>query len=166
MWEGNRHSGGPSTTSDIERFKKFVRDVPDFPQKGVLFRDITPLLSDRTAFNEAISEIAYRYNNDGVDLIVGVEARGFIIGGALADHLKSGFVLIRKSGKLPCATVRETCNLEDGQAPLEIHQDAIRPGQHVLIVDDVLATGGTARTAENLGRQLGGVIRGMVFLSA
>jgi adenine phosphoribosyltransferase len=151
-------------SSATDRFKKFVRDVLNFPQNGVLFRDITPLLSDKEAFMDAIDEIVYRYGHKGIDLIAGVEARGFIIGGALADRLGCGFVLIRKSGKLPCATVRESCTLEYGQATLEIHQDAIRPGQHVLIADDVLATGGTAKAAENLVRQLGGVIAGMVFL--
>ncbi len=120
-----------------------IRDIPDFPKEGIVFKDITTLLQDPAAFKEAIDRFAKQYEGQGVDVVVGVEARGFIFGGALAVALGAGFVPVRKPGKLPSSTYRQSYELEYGTDSVEIHQDAIAEGQRVLLVDDLLATGGT-----------------------
>jgi adenine phosphoribosyltransferase len=144
--------------------KRRIRDIPDFPKAGILFRDITPLLSDGRAFRQTIDRIGERYVERRVDIVVGVEARGFIMGSALAYKQGAGNVLIRKQGKLPYKTNRTTYALEYGTDTLEIHQDAIKPGQRVVVADDLLATGGTIAAAADLVRQLGGEIVELAFL--
>jgi len=148
----------------VDDLKRRIREIPDFPKPGILFRDITPLLSDGRAFRQAIDRIGERYQDKTVEVVVGVEARGFIMGAALAYKLRAGNILIRKSGKLPYKTHRTTYSLEYGTDTLEIHQDAFRPGQRVLIADDLLATGGTISAAVDLVRQLGGEIVELAFL--
>jgi len=148
----------------IDELKRRIRDIPDFPKAGILFRDITPLLSDGRAFQQAIDCIGERYLERRVDIVVGVEARGFIMGSALAYKLGAGNVLIRKQGKLPYKTNRTTYALEYGTDTLEIHQDAIKPGQRVVVADALLATGGTISAAADLVRQLGGEIVELAFL--
>ena len=147
-----------------DELRQRIRDIPDFPKTGILFRDITPLLSDGRAFRQAIDSIGERYLNRKVDVVVGVEARGFIMGSALAYKLGAGNVLVRKEGKLPFRTNRTTYALEYGTDTLEIHQDAITPGQRVVVADDLLATGGTISAAAELVRQLGGEIVELAFL--
>ena len=148
----------------IQTLKAKIRDIPDFPKPGVIFKDITPLLADGRAFRAAIDLLGDRYLGTRVDLVVGVEARGFIIGSVLAYKLKAGHVIIRKAGKLPYKTHRAVYQLEYGTDTLEIHQDAIEPGQRVLVADDVLATGGTVATAIDLVKKLGGEIIELTFL--
>jgi adenine phosphoribosyltransferase len=148
----------------VDDLKRRIRDIPDFPKPGILFRDITPLLADGKAFRQAIDHIGERYLGQKIDVVVGVEARGFIMGAALAYKLGAGNTLIRKSGKLPFKTHRSTFSLEYGTDTLEIHQDAFKPGQRVLIADDLLATGGTISAAVDLVRQLGGEIVELAFL--
>ena len=149
---------------DVNDLKRRIRDIPDFPKPGILFRDITPLLADGRAFRQAIDFIGERYQDKRIDVVVGVEARGFIMGSALAYKLRAGNILIRKPGKLPFRTHRTTYALEYGTDTLEIHQDAFRPGQRVLIADDLLATGGTISAAVDLVKQLGGEIVELAFL--
>ncbi len=148
----------------VDDLKRKIRDIPDFPRPGILFRDITPLLSEGGSFCQAIDHIGERYVGQKIDVVVGVEARGFIMGAALAYKLHAGNILIRKSGKLPYKTHRTTYALEYGTDTLEIHQDAIRPGQRVLVADDLLATGGTISAAVDLVKQLGGQIVELAFL--
>lgn len=148
----------------IDVLKQHIREIPDFPKAGILFRDITPLLADGKAFRHAIDAIGERYSARTVDIVVGVEARGFIMGAALAYKLGAGNALIRKKGKLPYKTNRTTYALEYGTDTLEIHQDAIKPGQRVVLADDLLATGGTIAAAADLVRQLGGEIVELAFL--
>ena len=148
----------------IEDLKQRIREIPDFPKAGILFRDITPLLSDGQAFRQAIDFIGGRYLDRKIDIVVGVEARGFIMGSALAYKLGAGNALVRKQGKLPFRTNRSTYALEYGTDTLEIHQDAIKPGQRVVLADDLLATGGTISAAADLVRQLGGEIVEAAFL--
>ena len=144
--------------------KLYCRDVPDFPKKGIIFKDITVLLKEPAKFSEAIDRIAQRYVGKGIDIVASIESRGFIIGAALAYKLGAGFVPVRKKGKLPWQTIGCTYELEYGTDTLEIHQDAIKPGQKVLIVDDLIATGGTAGAVVSLVEQLGGKIHGLAFL--
>lgn len=144
--------------------KSYIRDVPDFPKKGIMFRDITPLLDNAKAFNEAVRMVAAPFKNKGITKIIAVESRGFIFGGPVALELGAGFVPVRKKGKLPCRTVGVTYDLEYGQDTLEIHADAIADGEKVLIVDDVLATGGTAKAVCELVRKSGGKVEGLSFL--
>lgn len=144
--------------------REFIRDIPDFPQKGILFRDITPLLKNRDAFREAINLMVEPFKNEKIDLVVGIEARGLILASPIAYNLNAGFVPIRKPGKLPWKTERKEYELEYGMAILEVHLDSIQKGDRVLIVDDVLATGGTAKAAAELVEKLGGVVVGFVFL--
>jgi adenine phosphoribosyltransferase len=146
------------------RLKSVIRDVPDFPKKGIIFKDITPLLKDGAAFDATIDALASTHGNGRVDLVAAVESRGFIFGSAVAQKLSAGFVPIRKPGKLPSATIRETYELEYGNDALEIHKDAVRSGQRVLLVDDLLATGGTARAASTLIGRLGGEVAGVSFV--
>jgi adenine phosphoribosyltransferase len=133
-----------------EMLKAKIRDVPDFPQAGVIFKDITPLLGEPQAFNLTVNLFAERYIGQHVDRVVGVEARGFILGAALAYKLNTGLILIRKPGKLPAATLKTVYELEYGADQLEIHRDALQPGARIVLIDDVLATGGTMRAAIDL----------------
>lgn len=146
------------------RLTRAVRDVPDFPRPGIIFRDITPVLNDATLFGDAVEAMAELHRGDAVDVVAGVESRGFVLGGAVAHTLGAGFVPIRKQGRLPAATLAAAYALEYGEATLEIHVDAIQLGQRVLIVDDLLATGGTAMAAIQLVEGLGGVVVGVAFL--
>ena len=141
-----------------------IRDIPDFPHRGVLFKDITPLLQDPVAFRDAMDRLAAHYKDAGIEAVVGVESRGFIFGAPLAYLLNTGFVPVRKFGKLPSQTVNVEYALEYGTNIVEIHMDAIKPGQKVLIVDDLLATGGTVAAAIELVEKLGGQIVGIAFL--
>lgn len=143
--------------------KEKIRSIPDFPIKGVLFRDITTLLKDKDGYHALVETIADSLRDREVDIVVGPEARGFVIGAALAYALKAGFVLARKPGKLPCETLRHEYGLEYGTDVLEIHKDAIQPGQRVVIVDDLLATGGTALATIKLVEQAGGIVVGVRF---
>ena len=147
-----------------EQLKKYVRDVPDYPQKGIIFRDITPLLGDKAIFREVVELMSKAWVKDPPDLVAAIEARGFIPGAAIAVKLGAGFVPIRKTGKLPWSTVTESYDLEYGTDSLEAHSDAVQPGQKVLIVDDVLATGGTASAAVRLMRKLGADVVGVQVL--
>ena len=147
-----------------EHLKQLIREVPDFPKPGILFYDITTLLKDNVGFAMLIDALSEHYLNSGIDLVLGIEARGFIFGPALAYRLNAGFVPIRKPRKLPAETVKWTYDLEYGQDTLEIHKDAIQSGQRVIIVDDLLATGGTANACVQLARSLGGNIAGMGFV--
>lgn len=149
---------------DLAALKSHVRDVVDYPEVGVTFRDITPLLSDAAAFKLAVDGLVEQFDGVEVDQVVGVESRGFIFGAALAYRIGAGFVPVRRPGKLPWAVVREEYELEYGTDKLEIHRDAIRPGERIMIVDDVLATGGTAKATTTLVETLGGQIVGLGFL--
>jgi len=148
---------------NVEALKALVRTVPDFPKPGILFYDITTLLKDKTGFAKMIDALASHYIERKVDLVLGIEARGFIFGPALAYRLNAGFVPVRKPGKLPAAVERVSYDLEYGSDALEIHKDAIQPGQRVVLVDDLLATGGTMEATVKLARQLGGEIVGLAF---
>ncbi len=141
-----------------------IRDVPDFPIEGIMFKDITTLIRDEDAFREVIDWMTDQYADSRIDCIVAVEARGYIFGAPLAYKLGVGFVPIRKPGKLPAKTISESYELEYGTNALEIHEDGIEPGQRVLVIDDLLATGGSARAAVNLVERLGGEIIGVAFL--
>jgi len=143
---------------------RLIRDVPDFPKKGILFKDITTLLRDPEAFREAIDALAARYVDERIDEVVAVESRGFVFGAPLAYKLGAGFVPVRKPGKLPAQTTSVEYRLEYGTSRLEMHLDAIQPGQRILLVDDLLATGGSAKAAAELVERLGGVIVGVAFL--
>jgi len=149
---------------DAERLKALVRDVPDFPQPGIVFKDITPLLADEIAFSSVIDLIVVHFGRGNVDKVVGIEARGFILASPVAYHFGAGFVPVRKKDKLPWETESEEYELEYGTATLEIHRDGVAPGERVLIVDDVLATGGTARATARLVERIGGKVVGIAFL--
>ncbi len=144
--------------------RDLIRDVPDFPKEGIIFKDITTLTRDPAGFRESIDQIVKQYEGDEIDIVVGIEARGFIFGGAVAYRLNVGFVPARKPGKLPAETVRAEYELEYGTDAIEMHRDAISKGQRVLIVDDLLATGGTAAAAVELVEELGGELVGIAFL--
>jgi adenine phosphoribosyltransferase len=148
----------------MDALKSKIRHVPDFPKAGILFYDVTTLLRDAEGFRIAIDSLSNPYTDRGISLVVGIESRGFILGAAVADRLGAGFVPVRKMGKLPSVTVKVSYDLEYGSDSLEIHQDAVEPGQRVLIVDDLLATGGTARATVDLVKQLGGTVEGVAFL--
>jgi adenine phosphoribosyltransferase len=141
-----------------------LRNIPDFPKPGILFKDITPLLADPRAFHITLDLLAERFIGEHVDTVVGIESRGFIFGGALAARLNASFVPVRKPGKLPYRTRRVSYKLEYGEAELEMHEESIREGAGVLVVDDLLATGGTASAAAELSRAQGGVVRGFAFV--
>jgi adenine phosphoribosyltransferase len=144
--------------------KQHIRNVPDFPKAGILFYDITTLLRDPQGFAMTIEMLSTPYEGQGIEAVVGIESRGFILGAAVAQRIGAGFIPIRKPGKLPAKAIKETYDLEYGKDALEIHEDAIARGQRILIVDDVLATGGTAAAAVQLVRTLGGDLRGLAFL--
>lgn len=145
-------------------YKALIREVPNFPKPGILFYDITTLLKDARAFRAILDELAGRYRGRKIDKVVGIESRGFILGGPLADRIKAGFVPVRKPGKLPADSFEVKYNLEYGSNSLAIHRDAVQTGERVLIVDDLLATGGTAAATVHLLRQLGAEIVGLAFL--
>ncbi len=149
----------------VESLKRLIRDIPDFPKPGILFRDITPLLTDPSGLALAIEMMANPFRGKNIDLVVGAESRGFIFGTAVACCLSAGFVIVRKPGKLPHKKVSKTYDLEYGQDTLEMHADAIVKGQRVLIVDDVLATGGTMKACCELVEGLGGNIVGVAVLT-
>jgi adenine phosphoribosyltransferase len=149
---------------ELAQIRSLIRDVPDFPQKGVLFKDITPLLADPIAFSTVIDLVVVHFGRGNVDKVVGIEARGFIIASPVAYHFGAGFVPVRKKDKLPWNTEAAEYSLEYGTATLEVHTDAVQPGERVLIVDDVLATGGTAKATADLVERIGGKVVGLAFL--
>ncbi len=151
-------------TYSIDALRASLRDVPDFPQPGVVFKDITPLLADASLMDQCMSALVDTARGERVDKVVGIDARGFIFAAAVADRLKAGFVPIRKKGKLPWETVGTSYKLEYGFASIEMHKDAILPGERILLVDDVLATGGTAAAALRLVQEAGGVVVAASFL--
>jgi adenine phosphoribosyltransferase len=148
---------------EIQRLRTAIRDVPDFPKPGILFKDITPVLGDSTLFAMAVRALAATTDGVSVDKVVGIDARGFIFGAAVSMELGAGFVPIRKKGKLPWNTETESYCLEYGEAEVEIHKDAVIPGEKVLVVDDLLATGGTAEAAVKLIKDIGGEITALSF---
>jgi adenine phosphoribosyltransferase len=144
--------------------KQKIRHIPDFPKAGILFYDITTLLKEPAGFHAAVDSLTLPFRDQGIDVVVGIESRGFIFGSAVADRLGAGFSPVRKPGKLPSTTLRATYDLEYGSDALEIHDDAVKNGQRVLIVDDLLATGGTAKAAAELVSRLGGEVHALSFL--
>jgi adenine phosphoribosyltransferase len=148
----------------MDSLKSKIRHVPDFPKAGILFYDITTLLRDPAGFRLAIDSVATPFQDKAISLVVGIESRGFILGAAVADRIGAGFVPVRKVGKLPSTRIRASYDLEYGTDSLEMHSDAIEKGQRVLIVDDLLATGGTAKATVDLVKQVGGVVEGVAFL--
>jgi adenine phosphoribosyltransferase len=151
-------------TELVDTLKASIRTIPDYPKPGILFRDITTLLGQPRAFRRAVDELVHPYAGDGIAKIAGIEARGFILGGAIAHQLSAGFVPIRKKGKLPHETVRIAYSLEYGVDEMEIHRDAVAPGERVLLVDDLIATGGTAEGAVKLLKQMGAVVVAACFV--
>ena len=149
---------------EIEEIKALIRDVPDFPEPGIVFKDITPVLADPIAFSTIIDLIVVHFGRGNVDKVVGIEARGFILGAPVAYHFGAGVIPVRKKGKLPYETIEEEYALEYGTATLEIHTDAVTPGERVLVVDDVLATGGTAAATASLVERIGGKVCGIATL--
>jgi adenine phosphoribosyltransferase len=149
---------------NMEQLKSKIRHVADFPKAGILFYDVTTLLQDPLGFRAAVDSIAAPFVGQGIELVVGIESRGFIFGAVVADRIGAGFSPVRKPGKLPSTTMRETYNLEYGTDALEIHDDAVSKGQRVLIVDDLLATGGTAKATSDLVTRLGGEVHALAFL--
>lgn len=147
----------------MDDLKKLIREIPDYPKPGILFYDLTTLLKDKSGFRKLVDELCDHYADRKIDIVVGVEARGFIFAPALAYRLGAGFVPVRKPKKLPAKTAKVSYQLEYGTDTLEIHEDAIRPGQNVIISDDLLATGGTAAATVQLVRGLGGTVNGLVF---
>lgn len=148
----------------LNELKSAIREIPDFPKKGILFYDITTLLKDPKAFSAILEELAAPYKDAGIQKVVAIEARGFIFGAPLAHRLKAGFVPMRKPGKLPADVFESTYSLEYGNSTIAVHQDAITRGERVLLVDDLLATGGTMASAVDLVKRLGGTIFGLAFL--
>ena len=148
----------------MDQLKAKIRSVPDFPKAGILFYDITTLLQDAAGFRAAIDSLAIPFQDQGIEVVVAVESRGFIFGAAVADRIGAGFTPVRKPGKLPSTTVSCSYALEYGTDSLEMHRDAVRQGQRVLIVDDLLATGGTARATTDLVKGLGGEVHALAFL--
>jgi len=144
--------------------KRKIRNIPDFPKKGIIFRDIGPLLEDKKAFGHVVDQLVAKYKDEKIDKVVGVDARGFILAGVLADRLGAGMVMVRKKGKLPFETESEEYDLEYGKAVLEIQKDSINLGERVLVVDDVLATGGTMEAVMKLVKKLNGEVAGIAFL--
>jgi adenine phosphoribosyltransferase len=153
-----------SLESSAESLKPLIRDIPDFPKPGIVFKDITTLLRDAVAFRRSLDLFTVLCGDQPVDAVMAIESRGFILGSALADRLGVGFVPVRKPGKLPSKTIKCTYDLEYGTDCLEVHEDAFAKGQRVLVVDDVIATGGTARAAGQLARELGATVTAYAFL--
>ena len=148
----------------MKKVENYIRTIPDFPEEGIMFRDVTTVLQDAEGFHLAIDEMQKLLSDTEFDVIVGAESRGFIFGAPLAYNMKKAFVPVRKKGKLPCETVAATYELEYGTATIEMHKDSIKPGQRVVIVDDLIATGGTIEAAAKLVEELGGVVVKIVFL--
>lgn len=149
---------------DHDWLKEYIRDIPDFPKPGVSFKDITPLLADKKAFAYTIDAIAHHFDRDDIDKVLGIEARGFMIAAPLAYRFVAGLIPVRKKGKLPWQIEAESYELEYGHDSLEIHKDAIEPGERILVVDDVLATGGTARATADLTTRCGGKVAGIATI--
>ncbi|MEM9755471.1 MAG: adenine phosphoribosyltransferase [Pseudomonadota bacterium] len=147
-----------------KRIEDYIRTIPDFPHEGILFRDVTTLFQDPRGFRLAVDQLLAPYVGQNIDKVAGLEARGFILGGAVAHQLSKGFVPIRKAGKLPSDTIAQDYALEYGSATMELHTDAVSEGEQVLLVDDLLATGGTAAAGINLIERLGGVVMGAAFV--
>jgi adenine phosphoribosyltransferase len=154
----------PEEECAMKTVKDYIRTVPDFPHKGIMFRDVTTLFADPSGLRLAIDQLLHPYAGVAVDKIVGLEARGFILGGAIAYELEKGFVPIRKQGKLPGKTLSQAYTLEYGEAVMEIHEDAVEPGEKVLVIDDLLATGGTASAGLKLLERLGADVIGCAFI--
>lgn len=152
------------TAKTKKTVEDYIRTIPDFPHKGIMFRDVTTLFSNPRGFRMAVDQLLHPYSGEDIDVVVGLEARGFILGGAIAHQLGKGFVPIRKQGKLPGKTIQQAYTLEYGEAVMEIHDDAIEPGAKVLVVDDLLATGGTAEAGIKLIEKLGGEVVGCAFV--
>ncbi len=148
----------------MDQLKATIREIPDWPKKGILFYDVTTLLKNGQCFHEVVNALTAPYVNRQVDVVVGIEARGFILAPSVAYGLKAGFVPVRKPGKLPAATHKVSYDLEYGTDALEIHQDAVEPGQRVLIVDDLIATGGTAKAVAEIVEKMGGKVVGLEFM--
>ena len=148
----------------MDHLKEKIRHVPDFPKAGILFYDITTLLQDPAGFRAAVDSLALPFSDQRIEIVVGIESRGFIFGAAVADRIGAGFTPVRKAGKLPSQRIRASYDLEYGTDALEMHNDGIREGQRVLIVDDLLATGGTARATTELVKRLGGEVHALAFL--
>lgn len=148
----------------MDNLKNLVRTLPDYPKPGIMFRDVTTLFADAQGFKATVARLCEPYRTEPVDAVAGIEARGFILGGAVADRLGCGFIPVRKKGKLPFRTISEDYQLEYGQDTIEVHEDAIRTGERILIVDDLVATGGTADAAVNLIRRAGGEVVGAAFV--
>jgi len=147
-----------------EAIRRLIRDVPDYPKPGIIFKDITPLLKDSGAFRLCVDELASRISGTDFDYIVGIEARGFVLGGALAYKMGKGFIPVRKKGKLPYTTVSKEYQLEYGSATIEMHKDSFEKGDRIMIVDDLLATGGTALATATLIEDMGGIVSGFAFI--
>ena len=163
----DEHRAAPSRVPAsplADRVRRTLRDVPDFPKPGILFKDITPVLADPIAYSTIVDLIVVHFGRGNVDKVVGIEARGFILAAPVAYHFGAGIIPVRKAGKLPSETLREEYALEYGTASLEIHRDAVQPGERILIVDDVLATGGTAAAAASLVERIGGKVCGIACL--
>jgi adenine phosphoribosyltransferase len=148
----------------VDTIKRLIRTIPDYPKPGIMFRDVTTLFGDAQGFKAAIAQLAEPYRTEPIDAVAGIEARGFILGGAVADRLGCGFIPIRKKGKLPYKTIGQDYELEYGIDTIEIHEDAIRKGERILIIDDLIATGGTAMAAAKLIRQTGGEVVAAAFV--
>ena len=148
----------------VDEIKRLIRTIPDYPKPGIMFRDVTTLMRDARGFKAAIKALAAPFAGQKIDAVAGIEARGFIFGGAVADHLGCGFVPIRKKGKLPWTTIGQQYTLEYGVDTIEVHLDAVKKGERVLIVDDLIATGGTAEAAVKLITRVGGVVGGASFV--
>ena len=148
----------------MKQLKDYVRTIPDFPEPGIMFRDITSVIQDPDGRQRAVNEMQDLIKDLDIDVVVGAESRGFIFGTAIAYNLKKGFVMIRKKGKLPCETVSEDYDLEYGSATLEMHKDSIKPGQRVVIVDDLIATGGTVKAMIKMIERLGGIVAGVLVM--
>jgi adenine phosphoribosyltransferase len=148
----------------VQELKSLIRTIPDYPKQGIMFRDVTTLLGDARGFKAAIEQMVAPYLSAGVQGVAGIEARGFILGGAVADRLSCGFIPIRKKGKLPWKTIGQQYSLEYGVDIIEMHEDAVKPGERILIVDDLIATGGTAEAAAKLISRTGGLVAGAAFL--